>query len=75
MRPAARKLLERILERGEAWVVPYQHKIVRELDRARLVVFTEERRHNRLRGGYERRVIAGPELNRARLEARRTEGS
>lgn len=66
---AADRIVETILEHGEVWVVPYQHKIVRQLEARGLVVLTEERRNNPIRGGFERRVVAGVELLKARKRA------
>ena len=58
--PSERRLLEAVAADGEVWVVPSQYRVVRRLQRRGLVVMTDERRPNTLRGSAERRVVPGP---------------
>ncbi|MCA9653211.1 MAG: hypothetical protein KC501_25075 [Myxococcales bacterium] len=58
MTPAGKRIVDAIAKHGEAWVVPAQHRLVHRLQRQGLVVLTDERRPNALRGSTERRVVA-----------------
>lgn len=66
MTPAAKKFLERVAE-GRGWFVPAQALMVRRLAKEGLVVITDERRYNPLRGSSERLAAppTGPESGAA----------
>lgn len=58
-----RQFLARV-RNDDGWYMPAQSRIIDRLVSRDLVVITDEKRFNRLRGSYERRAAAGQKFER-----------